>query len=263
MEGAIDDVERSGSARRGLRRGRRRSCRTRVAASTLSRMPAVPSPPAPPLDDDDPLVTLDAALARLRAYERDDDTRGPGTVHEAELELDVDAAFERLGSPAHRHLVGEVRARLAASFDPEDEYAPLPGRWTDALVKMIGIEALPDLLDACERPDLVDGAWLGSQLNDLVLRHPGEACPILCEAAKSEGRSRRTAIYALTFLDPEEGPAKDALLAALRDPAPAIRAHAASFIAGGDWRTLPPFDEEIATMAISDPDPSVRRAIAS
>jgi hypothetical protein len=118
---------------------------------------------------------------------------------------------------------------------------------------MIGIEALPDLLDACERPDLVDGAWLGSQLNDLILRHPA-ASPILCEAAKLDDRSRRAAIFALTFLAPGEEPAKAALLAVVRDPAPAIRAHAATFIASSDWRTLSPFDEEIDRMETSDPD---------
>jgi hypothetical protein len=159
----------------------------------------------------------------------------------AEIEDDAAPIFElarELGKPEHASLAPSVRDELRRAVRERADFFHRDV-WAEVLAGMLGVAALPDLLEAASI-DLGDDRDTFVALTlDEVEAAPDEAGPILVEAARSQDAGiRREALYLATFLPARAGRVFDALLAGLSDIDPTVRKAVGRCIKGSDWQAL-------------------------
>lgn len=159
----------------------------------------------------------------------------------AEIEDDGAPIFElarELGRPEHVSLAPSVRDELRRAVRERGEFFHRDV-WAEVLTGMLGVAALPDLLEAASI-DLGDDRDTFVALTlDEVQAAPDDAEPILVEAARSQDAGMRCeALYLATFLPARPGRVLDALLAGLSDIDPNVRKEVGRCIKGSDWQAL-------------------------
>ncbi|HEX6683205.1 MAG TPA: hypothetical protein VF062_10435 [Candidatus Limnocylindrales bacterium] len=158
-----------------------------------------------------------------------------------EVEADPIMALTReLGQPAQAAAAPVVRERLALAVRGERPYSYDRDVWAEVLAGMVGILALPDLLDAgtVDLGDDRDGFYAVTW--ELLDSAPDAAAGFLIEAAGApDPRLRHEALYLATFLPPRQGPLLDALIAGLGDPDAEVGERVRFCVEGSGWQELP------------------------